>query len=312
MRTIIALCILLVSNNCWARELPLDTVVASVNNHPITLTEVGQRLIPPQKLTLKDASIDPAARAALDTMILELLIEEEAKLRRLDVSSEDIESYVNEVAKRNGMDRAKFEAALAKDGINMAAYKRRVRIDILRSKISAALVREGTYVTQDEVDNHIEGDTALRRSGKKVKLSQIVINFGEEGASHSQSEATELMAEIQDKLKAGADFDDLVRQYSEGPEANEGGSLGILSAEDMAQTIADAVLLLEPGQTSQVVAGGQSLHIFRLDEKFDEESDTERLKAEVKDSLSKQKLQVKLENYFSIDLPKKHVVDRKI
>ena len=292
-------------------ELVLNAVVATVDGEPFTLQDISKRLSPPRKLTLAEAAVDAEAREVLDQLILEKLIEEEAKTRRIVVSDEEVESYVNQLAARNQLTRAEFEKALLEQQRkDIASFKKDISSQILKSKLAGELVRGGLAVSDDEVQAYITEHPELGRTGGKIKLSQILITTSQ----HGEGEAEKLIGSIRNKIKEGEDFAALARKYSESPEASQGGSLGLIDEKDLDPQIFETVFSLPAGQTSEVVRSAIGFHLFRVDDRMGAEKggDETKVREEVMQILKQQKLELKLRNYFSTDLYNNHSVDKKI
>ena len=101
----------------------LDAIVASIDDKPIALSDVTNRMKPPTKLSVKEASENPDFQRALDAIILEQLVELEAGQRRLTVSDEEITEYLNEIAKRNSLTREEFLTALKRENHSEEEYR---------------------------------------------------------------------------------------------------------------------------------------------------------------------------------------------
>lgn len=293
----------------------LEAVVATVNEVPITLTDVLKRLPQPKKLTLLEASRDTEFKQVLDAVILEKLIEEEAKTKRIDTSDGEIEEYVNEVAQRNNMDRAAFEAALQSEGKSIADYRRQVRVEILKSKILSSSVRGSVSVSDAEIENYLKENPDAAPAGASVKLRQIMIKT--EG--RSEQEAEEKIKTIREKVEDGEDFADTARAISEAPDASDGGLLGVVAEKDLSAEIFDAIATLDAGEISEVVKTGAGFHLFKVEEKSagaSEDDDDDAKEAIRKDAARKalmdRKAQEKLSSFFVHDLYQSHSVDKKI
>ena len=294
-----------------SQEVFIDTVVASVNGQPITLSELSARLEPPRKLTFQTAAADPEVQYALDRMVLEQLILAEAENRRISVVDAEIDAYMNEVASRNQLTREGFEQALIKEHHNIANYRAQAKVDILRSKLASQIAQSGVGVSDEEVKKYLEQNPVLSKSGSKVKLRQILIT--EDGKA--DGEAKLLAEKVYKEAQAGEDFSELARQFSDGPEASEGGSLGVIAEEDLDSTIFDAIFSLKAEDTSEIVKIPSGYAIYHLDQRFmekDEDQNQAALEEEVRAQLKQQKLEMKLRTYFTSDLFKAHSVDKKI
>lgn len=293
-----------------AEEALIDAVVASVDGKPITLQDIARKLNPPRGLSLSQIQGDQEARAILEFLIMEKLILNEAEAKKVGVSNSEIEEYINEVAARNNLSREGFEAALAAENRNFEEYKRLLKIDILKSKLTANYVKSGVSVSEQEIDEYIKNNPELSKSGSKVKLRQILVRT----ENRSEEDAQEILEEVHDKLKDGADFKELAKKYSESPDAEDGGELGMLAEEDLSREIFDAIFQLDPGQFSGITKTPAGFHIFQLEERLveNDEGDAGSLRAEVKKIIYDRKMQDKMAAFFSHEIYKLHTVDRKI
>lgn len=291
------------------REVSADSVLASVDGEPITLHDLIKRHPAAKRLSIKDLSSDYAARAVLDAMILEQLIHEEAKARKLSTTADEVDRYIDEIAKRNGLTREEFKAALAREKHSYDDYVAHVKTEILRSKIVSGLVRNERGVSQREIEEYIQANPQLAKSGAKLKLSRIVIGV----SKLSAAEAKNTLEEVKKKLQNGSSFAELAKEYSEGPEGSDGGSLGVLAEEDLSSTIFEAVFSLEAGHVSEIVESEAGFHLFRVDERYvKKDGPDDQLYNEVRERLVRQKVEEKLHDYFTSELYNSHAVERKI
>jgi peptidyl-prolyl cis-trans isomerase SurA len=294
-------------------EVVIDAVVATVDDKPITLSELSGRLVPPRKLSLAEASKDEEALKALDALIFEKLIEEEAVAKRITTSESDIEDYLNEVASRNGLSRKDFEKALLAEGRTLAAYKQQVRLDILRTRLASSMTRGGVSISDKEVEEYIESHPELAQSGETVKIRQILISsFGRDATALKAR-----TAEIVQALDDGEKFADVATRFSEGPHASDGGLIGVVAAKDLSGDISSAVSSLDPGEWSSPLESEAGIQIFYVEQRFGgseegEDVASDAVREEVRQSLQQQKSQEKLSSFFSNELYKNHSVDKKL
>ena len=65
----------------------------------------------------------------------------------------------------------------------------------------------------------------------------------------------------------GANFEELAKEYSEGPNAPQGGDLGIFTRGGMVPEFEEAVFNMQPGEISNLVETVYGFHIIKLEEK---------------------------------------------
>lgn len=83
------------------------------------------------------------------------------------------------------------------------------------------------------------------------------------GVTRSREEACMRALEVRDKIRGGADFDALVKEYSEELGAvSRGGSIGSVERKDLAKTFADAAFELGVRQLSDVVESDSGFHVI--------------------------------------------------
>lgn len=301
--------------SAFAEEIFLDSIVASIDDMPITLSEVERHLTPPRRLTPAEAASDPEFARVLDGVILNRLIEVEARQRKLAVLESEINEYLGEISKRNNMTREEFIEALKREHHTEAEYREQVKSDILKSKLASALSRGSSAVSDAEVDSAIQEHRGKPKTGTTVTLRQIVIS----NQLHDEEESEKLIAEIKEKLEEGEKFDDLARIYSESPDRDDGGSLGAISENELNSDIADAVRSLDIGEISSAVTTSQGSHLFFLEDRSEsneqeneESSPTESEREQMRAMLRQKKMESKMTEFFTSELYKLHSVDKKI
>lgn len=296
--------------NAERKPLILDAVLASVNEQPITLSDVRRRLAREKSISLSEVSTDADARRALETLIFERLLDAEAASRKMTVVDGEIDRYIDEIAKRNNLTVEGFKAALAAEHRDFADYRSQVKGDILRSRLSQVVMQAGVAVTETEVDRYLAEHPELTGSGAKLKLRQIFVDR----SRHTESAALEKLDAARSRIAAGEDFRAVAAALSESPDASDGGLLGVVAEKDLSPEIFDAVFALETGTMSAVTRTAQGFHLFWVDERFapEKSEESERLRDEVRRTLLEQKNRSRMESFFTAELYKAHSVDRKL
>ena len=268
----------------------VDGIAAVVNKQVITLKQVNdevadaQRNLRGQGIPVPERSI--LQRQVLQRMIIEELQRQEAERLRIQVSDAQVQRAVETVAQRNRMSMDQLRAEIDKSGITWDQYldglRKELRFDLLRQR----QVDSTIHITDAEVD------AFLRTQGRQMAGPQAGAGFGQgatpaptptsaaapsvmglaqilvavpEGADSAtvnqlQARAEELLAE----LKAGADFAGLAASSSDGPQALEGGVLGVRPIEGWPDLFIQATQGLRPGEVSGIFRSGQGFHILRV------------------------------------------------
>jgi parvulin-like peptidyl-prolyl isomerase len=76
------------------------------------------------------------------------------------------------------------------------------------------------------------------------------------------------IAKVKEELaKPGADFAALARLYSDGPEADDGGEVGWVSRDQLAEELRDKVFALSAGQVTEPLELGEGNYFIKVEEK---------------------------------------------
>jgi peptidyl-prolyl cis-trans isomerase SurA len=295
------------------QELVIDAVVGAVDDKPITLSDLNTRLAP-RRLTLSEAKKDPEASLVLDQIILEKVLEEESRTKRVSVSDAEVDEYVREVMQRNGLSQEDFQAALAREGKSLAGYKQQIKIDILKAKLGSSMARGGTSVSESEIEEYIADHPELKNGGKDIKLHHLVIS--KEGRTPEEVK-TRLM-QVNSALEGGESFIEVAKRLSDTGSSGDGSLIGVIPLKDLSPAIAEAIAPLRAGQYTPPLETPMDIQIFFVEERLgndeegSEELDEEKLKDEVRQIIQKQKTKERLDAFFKNDLYKNHAIDKRL
>jgi peptidyl-prolyl cis-trans isomerase SurA len=147
------------------------SIVALVNNTPITSTEVAERRAV-MRLTKKT---DLTPRVALDQLIDQNLLIAEANRRQIKITDAEVDARYNGIATQSKLSVEKLGQALAQAGASSRAFKNEIRSSILQRKLMGALVRTATGISEQEI---AAGITAKKNEGEgaayRYSMQQIV------------------------------------------------------------------------------------------------------------------------------------------
>jgi parvulin-like peptidyl-prolyl isomerase len=112
------------------------------------------------------------------------------------------------------------------------------------------------------------------------------------------SAAEGLARDILNKLKAGEDFAELAKQYSEGPNASEGGSMGYVKKGDLLPDIESVVFNMKDGEVSDIIHTKLGYHIFKVDERRERQTlGLAEVKREVEEGVYREKVKDKIKDW---------------
>jgi peptidyl-prolyl cis-trans isomerase D len=138
-------------------------------------------------------------------------------------------------------------------------------------------------ITDAEIEAYYKAHAAEYKTEEQVKTRHILIASKAGADAQSDAAAKAKAEDVLKQLKAGANFADLAKKYSDDPGSkDQGGELPLIPTASLDPAYAKAAMALNVGQTSGLVKSSFGYHIIQLEQKV---AAGEKPLAEVKDSI---------------------------
>jgi parvulin-like peptidyl-prolyl isomerase len=252
-------------------------LVAEVNGRPIYLADYKEQLernwmVKADNLKQLDYRLK---FKCLEDMITQELILQESRRIGVWVSEQEVDDEI-----KRAVDPAspEFKKSLEDSGMTEQKWAAQVRNDLLIRKTTETALAYQYAVSEGEIKHYYEAHRPDLVAPDQFKVRQIVVTGEQTGR------------DLLDQLGKGADFAELARKFSQGPEAEKGGDLGWVDPGQMPVALQDQVLKLGPGQISGLVQSAYGFHILKLESvKKSGQMTLEDARAQILKTLSDQK-----------------------
>ncbi len=245
----------------------LDQVIAKAGATEINLRDVRaevNRIVP---LTFFHAKLPEEKklatyREALDNLIEKALIEQDAAIRGIKVSEQELQAEFRKTLKKAGPQYDDIDQAQFLDLLDN--YRPKVTRRVLIDKNEARFEKTLKPVTKEMVQAHYEQNKEHMITTEEARFLHILRKVppsagGEEGLAIRQD-----IEGLLEQIRAGADFVELAKEHSEDIYASHGGDMGFLkSGAFQISELNDAAFLLEDGETSGILISLYGFHILR-------------------------------------------------
>ncbi len=170
--------------------------------------------------------------------------------------------------------------------------------------ISPDVVRSKVTVSDEEMKDYYAAHISDYRVPDRVKVAHIL--FKTTGKTPAETAAIKKTAEeVLAKIKAGANFADMAKKYSEDTSAANGGEIGWIVHGQTVPAFENAAFSMKPGQISDLVQTSYGFHIIKVEDKQTAHLQTfDEVKDSIQSTLEKKKLQDALQS-FAQDLEAK-------
>ncbi|GJL54415.1 MAG: peptidylprolyl isomerase [Nitrospirales bacterium] len=281
-----------------------DRIAAIVNKEVITLSELKEEV--------RDEHIRMKARYSGEQLrqrmankefdVLNALIEErlqlqEAQAKGFTVTDDEVDQALVQSNPQGELDPA-AEAELAKQ----------IRKRMLLERIRAFEVQRIVTISDSEISQYYKEHQQQFMISRLYRLRQILfVANSEEERIHKQSQSRS----VSRRLQTGESFRELALQYSAGPEAGDGGKLGLVHHSELLAPIAEALLSMKPGEMSTPIETTLGFHIIALDETIPQSpKPLEEVEAQIKARLFKERSEQVFQRWLA-DLKQKAFIQIK-
>ncbi len=260
----------LVTVSAVSYAVVVDKIMVVVNNEVITQGEID-RILAPAYQQYKNAfsgeqlirKLDEARQGVMAQLIEEKLILSEAKRQNIEVEEKDINAKLAEARKRFPSNEL-FEQALEAQRLTLKELKVKFREQLMTKKLLDQKVGARVFITPSEIVNYYDSHMQDFTRPEEVMLSNILIKPKD---NVKVEKTVALVKEISTRLKAGGDFSELAKIYSEGPGAGSGGTMGYVKRGDLMPEIEKTVFNLKVGEVTDIIRTPVGYHFFRLEER---------------------------------------------
>jgi len=281
----------------------VDRIVAIVNNEAITQREVDNLLGPVYEqyraVYYGDeliSKLEEARKGVVERLIDDRLILSEAKKLNIEASDVEIEARLRETEKRFSS-RAMFEQAMTEQGVSIKELKRRYKEQIMVRKLIDQKIGSKVNISPSEMSDYYEKHINEFIQPEEISLKNILIR-PKQGRDLKESER--LAKDISARLKDGCDFAGLAREYSEGPNAQDGGSMGYVKKGDLLPDIEAVVFNLKAGEVSNVIQTNLGYHIFKVEDKRERRTrEFAEVRHDVEEAIFRDKAQYKIKDWVA-------------
>jgi len=283
----------------------IEEIVAVVNDEVITLSQFKQQFdfqvqqLKAQNLPQEeyDKQYKLLKNSALDSMITELLLLQQAREKDLNVN-EELKNNIAAIKKDNNFnsDEDLRRAIEQQGGITFEQWKKQYEEMLLKQLVMVQEVYRSLVLDESEVVQYYKEHPKEFTVPTEFKVHAIYL--ATEGRSPQALEA--LKAEISGKLKAGGAFPDVAAALSDPPVREAKGDLGTFKKGELDKTLEDALDKMKSNETSLWVSAKAGWYLLRLDEKRETYLRTfDEARAEVQNKLMAEKQQKKAAEYLN-------------
>ena len=286
----------------------VNKILATVDGEPITLYQLkkfGERSMRGQQMS---ASMDQAQ--LLEALITDKIMEKEISDKGIIVRDEDIDHYIEGIKERNKLTDDPLQQALGAQALTMDRYRAQVREEIQKAQLINREIRGKVNVSPEEVQRYYEAHIAEYSTPARTQVAHILFRLDPDAPADNVAAATAKAQSVYDRIKKGADFAAMAKEFSEDPSGPNGGDLGWFKQGELLDDLEKVAAQLKTGAVSEPVRTKVGVHILKVEAREGESHQKlDDLADQIKEQLYNAALEERFQKWMAEDLRKRHHVE---
>lgn len=257
-------------------------IAVTVNGVDITESQIEAKIrpqleriatrLPPQAVEQYKQQL---RQKALETTIIEQLLNEKVKEANVIVTDEEVNSHIEKMASQQNLSVEDLKELIKASGRTFEQWKEQMQFPkrLGYQKFMKTQWEGKISVTEDDVQKYYSENTKQFETPEQVRASHILIKPDttdsnidpNEAKAQAKVRAKDLLEQVRD----GADFATLARANSGCPSAAKGGDLNFFGRGRMTPAFEKVAFKLKVGQVSDVVETQFGYHIIKVTDRKD-------------------------------------------
>ncbi len=270
-----------------AQPVVLQRVLVKVNGAIFTKTDLEERQIDvlrdrnQQTLSQLDLQTDAKLRAMLieitpqilSAAIDELILVQRGRELGARLSEEQYKSFIERIMKENGIrDQDTLIIELAKQGMTLAQFRGNIERSYLKDAALQKEIGRRLTLTEEEARQYYRANPDEFMKPSLVTLREIFVAVptevrgGEEVFNQAVDEAA--LARVQaahDRAVKGEDFATLVAEISESGSRANGGLVGPINLNELAEVLRAYLDPLKQGEMARPIRTAKGYQLFKIE-----------------------------------------------
>lgn len=220
-----------------------------------------------QQANVTGAELEQRKKDMLRDMIDQQLLLSRGKELDINADSEVIRR-LDDIRKQNHLDSMEdLEKAVRESGVSVEDFKSNIKNSIITQEVVRDEVGRNLRLTAKDEQAYYDQHKQEFEQPEQVRLSEILVPTPEGATDEQIAQAKAKADDVVAKLKAGAKFEDMVKQYSGGPNPESGGDLGDFKRGALgSKALEDPTFVLKAGESTAPIRTRQGFVILKVTE----------------------------------------------
>jgi peptidyl-prolyl cis-trans isomerase SurA len=220
----------------------MDRIIAIVNDDIITLKEAEKHVRVEKEgrfVSINEYLTNLRLQEKIDLLIDDVLIRQQAKKFKIDVSDKEVEGIIDNIKKQYLIDDTELKEKLKEDNISYEDFVAGLRSNVVKGRLLTRVISPDVNLTEKDLRQYYDKHKD-EFVDEEYRLQQIFVS--------GQRDGQKRVTEAYNLLQEGKSFEAVAKDYSdETKSATAGGDIGYVKKVDLIPQLLAAVVLLTPG-----------------------------------------------------------------
>jgi peptidyl-prolyl cis-trans isomerase SurA len=252
-----------------AAAVVVDGIAIVVNNDAVLVSEINEVLMPlmqeyRQKFSGKELEkrLADLRETIINQAVETKLILQVAREKGISASEKDIDGRI-EIVKNRFPSEEEFFKVLSMKGTTYREYRDQVAEQVVVQQTVQNMVNQDIEVLDNEIRDYYDKYQSEFVTVPRVKLAQIFLSVPAGAAPETVEAIRQRAHQLRVLLDDGMDFSELASNYSEGPNREDGGLLGLVGRNEILPELENVAFGLSSDEVSPVIETTYGFHILK-------------------------------------------------
>ena len=261
-------------------EQPIDEIGLVINDEAITRRQLAQEMETARKSMPKDLKL-PAGELEhqlLEHIIMNHLLAQIEQKAGLDISEDELNAAIAQIAERNKVSEQKLYAQAQRDtGLNRDAFRAQIRKSLAQEHLKEGMVGADINISDRQVDEYLA--KLAREQGSTIHVQDLLIPLPDGDANSRAKEVDNKIREVSQALR---DSGGNLQQASARVAGAHYNDLGDVNLGTIPPRFARALAKLGAGEiVENPVVDDDGMHFLKVAEKHNAEGNYTLAEADV-------------------------------
>lgn len=249
----------------------IDKVIAIIGDDILFSSELKTKMSQAAVRTkAKGRTIDEERlqEQVLDALINERLQLNLAKKNNIQVTEKEIDQAIKKTQFELSRQNVSYSDYLKEQGLTEQAARNEIEKEIMVNKVQQGVINQRISVTPREIDNFLNSKAGKDWLTPRFHLGHILLK-GDKNDKQALNQAKRIQRALS---KPKSSFEKYAVKYSKGPNAKNGGNLGVKKEDQLPELFVQQASQLKQGEVSEPFTSPAGIHILKLYRKQGPES----------------------------------------